>query len=285
MNKRKGFTFTEIALFLGVTAALFLGVAMAMHTSITQQRHNDAVQSFAEFMRSIYSKVSNPQSPGHGNSETAIYGKLIVFGETYGMNGQPLATLDGQPIFTYDVVGDAISSYDVVTGPAAAMLADFNVNAIRFYKDETTGDEKLELAQPEQYDLRWQTVVQDTEGKPFKGTIMVVRHPRSGTINTLVIKDYVIEVNEQAQRAKEAISSGRSYVGAKNLLKKHLSNESEFANEKKFKTEELNFCISPYGPGEGGSTPAQNIRVLENARNGSSVQLIETDGGDSKCSR
>ena len=78
---RRGFTLVEVALFLAITAAIFVSIAVGTQNSIFQQRYNDAVQNFAEFLRSMYSQVTNVQSEGYGRSEYAIYGKLVNFEE------------------------------------------------------------------------------------------------------------------------------------------------------------------------------------------------------------
>ena len=280
MGKRKGFTFIEIALFLAVTAALFIGIALGMQNSIFRQRYNDAVQNFFEFMRSVYSKVSNPQSPGEGNSDKiAIYGKLIVFGEEYDMDGNKINELDGRPIFVYDVIGDVKGSKEMPSGNVLEILAKLNANVVREtygFNGALTG---VELASPEKYEMRWQTELQDLAGDPFVGSILVVRHPRSGTINTLVLENTVIPVNYERKQADDIVKAGGTSSSIKNLLKDYL----EKTTDPKFSTEEVSFCISPYGPGESGTTPRQEIRLLENARNASSVEMIETDGGDNQC--
>lgn len=278
MVKHKGFTFIEVALFLAVTAALFIGIALGMQNSIFQQRYNDATQNFFEFMRSIYSKVSNPQSSGYGNSDIAIYGKLIVFGEEYDMAGDPVYELDGRPIFVYDVVGDAVGSKDMPSGNVLEILARINANVVRVTKNSLGNPIGIELASPEKYEMRWQTELQNVDGDPFVGSILVVRHPRSGTINTLILKDTVIPVNYEARQASDAYVAGGSYNSIQNLLKQYLTRTTE----PKFDVSEVNFCISPYGPGESGTTPRQNIRLLENARNASSVEMIEMDDDDPK---
>lgn len=279
MSKRKGFTFIEIALFLAVTAALFIGIALGTQNSIFQQRYNDAVQNFSEFMRTIYSKVSNPQSSGHGNSEIAIYGKLVVFGEEYDMNGEKINELDGRPVFVYDVVGKVAGSKETPSGNVLETLAGLEANVVREvtgYGGAVTG---WELASPEKYEMRWQTELQEIDKSPFVGSILVVRHPRSGTINTLVMEGVAIPVNYERRQADDAAKAGGAYPPIKNLLKDYLVRTTE----PKFGADEVNFCISPYGPGESGTTPRQNIRLLKNARNASSVEMIEQDGGDNKC--
>ena len=93
---RRGFTLVEVSLFLAITAAIFVSIAVGTQNSIFQQRYNDAVQNFAEFLRSIYSQVTNVQSEGDGRSGYAIYGKLVNFEIDNGNN----------KITTYNVVGE-----------------------------------------------------------------------------------------------------------------------------------------------------------------------------------
>ncbi|MBQ6410016.1 hypothetical protein IJI18_02015 [Candidatus Saccharibacteria bacterium] len=243
MIKRKGFTFIEIALFLAVTAALFIGIAVGMQNSITQQRYNESTQEFLEFMRSIYSKVSNPQSPGRGNSNRAIYGKLVVFGETYDITGNKIT--EGNPIFMYDVVGDIVTSQNIGTETLTQMLSKLN----------------LDLSTPEKFEMPWQTSLQTTAGGKFVGSMLIVRHPRSGTINTLYW-DGVINQNNPT-------------VAATKPLAKNIKNFSS--------NNQIIFCISPYSVGKTGPIPKQPIRLLSNARNASDVELIDLDSNNIKC--
>ena len=270
MSKRKGFTIVEVMLFLAITALLFIGIAMGVQNSVFQQQYNDSTQSFLEFMRSVYSKVSNPQTTGHGNSEEAIYGKLVVFGESVMLDGT--TSNDSGAIFTYDVIGKASTvAGGLSTGSATSMLATLDANVVRFNRGGLENSiTSAELVSPEKYTPHWGAVIDGTtNGAPFKGSILVVRHPRSGTINTLVSDD-VIEANRVVY---EANSSG-SYNGAENLLKSKLSS---------FRASEVDFCVNPSGPDAASNVPRQNIRILANARNASDVEFIELDGSDNRC--
>ncbi|MBO7657561.1 type II secretion system protein, partial [Candidatus Saccharibacteria bacterium] len=144
MGKRKGFTLIEVSLFLAVTAALFLGVALGVQNSIYQQRRNDSVQNFLEFMRSIYSKVSNPQSQGEGNSDEAIYGKLVVFGKTKDLSGNSIPNNES-PVFTYDVIGRA--DRNIGNDSVVKLLKDLDANVIK-----ATGERSAESVSPEKYE-------------------------------------------------------------------------------------------------------------------------------------
>ena len=108
---RLGFTLIEVSLFLGITALLFVGVTIGTQNAISQQRHSDAINGFTDFIKNVYSEVSNPQSTGHGNSNKAIYGRLIVFGEDYSIDKEDNGRLkknDGRrDIYVYDVLGNA----------------------------------------------------------------------------------------------------------------------------------------------------------------------------------
>lgn len=242
MGKRKGFTFIEIVLFLAVTAALFIGIALGMQNSITQQRYNESTQEFLEFMRSIYSKVSNPQSPGKGNSNQAIYGKLVVFGESKYIDGTTIT--EGNPVFTYDIVGSAVGSQNIGTDALKDMLGKLNIS----------------LKTPEKFEMPWQTSLQTQTGGKFTGSIMIVRHPRSGTINTMYSGTVVNQNND---------------LNNVNIFRNVLGSFGTNA--------EIYFCLSAYPVGRSGAIPKQPIRILPNAKNASDVEFIELDSSDNKC--
>lgn len=273
-HKKFGFTLIEVSLFLAITGMLFAGIAIGVTNSIWQQRFNDTTQNFAEFLRSIYSEVSNPQSIGSGRSEFAIYGKLVVFGETVGLDGQDLDLNEVQKVFVYDVIGSASGSG---TGDAATMLGDLGVNVIKAVDWWDSAHSRIKTVDPagivESYSPRWASAVEKTGSNTvFTGSILVVRHPRSGTINTLV-SDEVIEVNKIVREANHAFATpGGSYSYAGTLSSK-LSTFTE---------KEIDFCVNPYGINETSSL-RRNIRLVKNARNASGVEIIDLDGNENVC--
>jgi len=287
MGKHKliGFTLVEVSLFLAVTAVLFVGIITATQGSIWQQRYFDAVQGYAEFWRSIYSQVSNPQTVGSGNAEIAIYGKLVVFGESMDLQGQPVngatdATY-GQQIFVYDVVGDAKG---MGTGSVTKMLVELKANVVIKEKD----DQWIPAGEVVDYVPRWGAEIETTrrrdedekfkkdEKLAFKGSILVVRHPRSGTINTL-ISSKVIEVNDAVAKSR---SGGMSDEQMNGLLTSVLSLDS--SDDEAFKPREIDFCLNPFGYGVETDN-RRDIRIAENARNGSGVQIIDLDSEENRC--
>ena len=280
MSKRKGFTLIEITLFLAVTAALFIGIALGMQSAINRQRYEDAVQNFAEFMRGIYSQVTNPQSAGSGNStEYAIYGKLIVFGENTDILGNAVDSSEN-PVFIYDVVGKPATTQDLGSGDVSDLLFRLNANVARKVSDKVA-----QLAYPEKYEPRWQTDILTTDGnKRWTGSILVVRHPRSGTVNTLY-SSQVIQVNSAVKAANAENNSNKITCLLKSYLKTTVkkADDSCVGTSNLFAPAQIDFCVSPYKLGTKGQIPNQDIRLLSNARNASAVEKIATDGGDSKC--
>lgn len=269
MGKHKGFTFIEISLFLAVTAALFIGVALGVNNSIFQQQYNDTTQSFFEFLRSVYSEVSNPQSVGEGNSSYAIYGKLIVFGESVDILGDAVPE-DEQQIFTYDVIGSAESGN---TGGIKELLKGLGVNVAMVTRDSANKINGISLSTPVKYAPHWESSIETIDGDVVEKSILVVRHPRSGTINTLVYDD-VIEVNKTVIDAQSSCMMQSTCNAVTNLITDIMDS---------FNVNEMDFCVNPYGLKISGATPRRDIRILENARNASSVQLMELEGDENRC--
>lgn len=277
IHKRKGFTLVEIALFLAITGLLFVGIIVGTNNSIFQQRFTDSVQNYAEFLRSIYSEVSNPQSVGNGRSETAIYGKLISFGQTTGLDGEEFSDVRAQKIYVYDVVGEVKGTG---AGTAIELLEELKANVV-FYNNDG-GKIVVEPAGiVESYTPRWGAAIEvaerasslDNFDNVYKGTILVVRHPGSGTINTLVSSD-VLEINAKIKEANEAgdgLAEKEAVVGG--LLINKLGT---------FKVETVNFCVNPNGV-DKFSDFRRNVRLVANARNASGVEIIDMDSDKNAC--
>lgn len=242
---RRGFTLVEISLFLAVTGLLFFGIVAGVQGSMFQQRYNDSVQSFAEFLRSIYSQTSNVENSilaGGGRSDKAIYGKLVTFGEKYDLEGK---TNSDKAIFSYTVIGDADG--EIGTGSVLEELS--KIKASVFIDKETLAG----IA--DQYFPRWMAGIETTKGpkyEDFKGAILVVRHPNSGTVFTFVLEGETIEINEMK----------KSKIGAA------LTNE--ILN--KFSIKDVDFCVNPE-PGRS-SNMRRDIRIIAGARNASGVEII-----------
>lgn len=253
MRKRfNGFTIIEVSLFLAITGLLFLGVTIGVQSSVFRQRFNDSVQNFSEFLRNIYAETMNVQSADSGRSGQAIYGKLVTFGEKVGFSGEPV---DGNQAFVYDVVGN-IS--DVGTGNILEALRNANADVIA--KDSST----TKLAGiVESYRPKWSAQIQRacTSSNCFtesiSATLLIVRHPRSGTVYTYVMNS-TIPINYKM----------RTPTGNLSILPSLL-------NETNFKPVQIDFCVNPEG--KKYYSGRADVRINENARNSSAIEVIYED--------
>lgn len=235
-SKRRGYTLVEVSLFLAVTGLLFVGVALGVQNSMYQQRFNDAVQSYAEFLRTAYSEVMNVENPvGYGNSEIAIYGKMLKF-----------EAGEGDAVYSYDVVG---SVSDESVGNTLDALS--SVGAAACTGDAIVMNEQEIVCDTQVFRPKWQSEIQVTDSKKlFKGAVLIVRDPSSGTVFT-----YINNTDDNITIAK--------------------------SDESNFKLQGADFCISM---DNGNNLNARrDVRIIENARNVSGVEVIAMDGDENKC--
>lgn len=260
-GKKCGFTMIEVAIFLAITGALFVGIAVGTQNSIFQQRYNDAVQNFAEFLRSAYSQTMNVQSEGDGRTNEAIYGKLVSFGETEDLAGEDITNMDY--IYSYNVVGEI---KDVDVKGAREILSALNANVVRKGSD----GEYQPVGWVEDYRPRWASAIQNTnDTSSFEGALLIVRHPSSGTVYTFVLRGETLDINKGMRQAN---LNDANYNPLKTAI-----------DGKKFEIEQVDFCVNPNGSGEGGIR--RDVRIVKGARNGSGVEIIGDGGGNDKCQR
>lgn len=243
---RRGFTLVEVSLFLAITAAIFVSIAVGTQNSIFQQRYNDAVQNFAEFLRSVYSQVMNVQSEGDGRSGYAIYGKLVNFEKDDNGNNK---------ITTYNVVGK-IAEDDLGNGNVLDRLKSLEADVV------LEKDGKYEpVGFVENYRPRWASQIQTTKGwagsyEVFIGALLVVRHPSSGTVYTFSSKES-IDVKKYLQDLKGNPSTNSPLT------------------ELEFIVGDVDFCVNPNGAER--STLRRDVRIVANARNATGVEIISDD--------
>ncbi len=264
---RRGFTIIEVAIFLVITGALFVAVTVGVQNSISQQRANDATQSFVEYLRSIYGVTMNVQSADTGRSESAIYGKLVTFGESFDLAGKAVDTTDKNSIFTYDVIGKVEGD---VKNRVLGALTELEANVI-----VKIGEDVKVAGIAESYLPRWASRIEPACGTskceytPLKAALLVVRHPQSGTVYTYVLDGETIEVNKTVKELSELESVTDAQLKSKNPLLPHIDGT---ALVKQFEMKDLDFCVNPYG--DVGNTTRTNIRLPKGARNSSSIETI-----------
>ena len=270
MRKHKrGFTITEVSLFLAITGLLFVGITAGMQNTIFQQRYNDSVQSFAEFLRSTYSQVSNVENgmKGGGKSDKVIYGKLIVFGQD-----------DDDKVFSYTVVGD---DGDLGHGSALEQLLILNGTVFSVI-ERNSNDHRLEYAGiMDEFTPKWGSAIQTTKGfedgkyDVFKGSILILRHPKSGTVFTYFAPNDVIAVNNLLDG-----NDGNRNLGNNKDVPFSLKGEKFLGPDSRFRIEQIDFCINPNGEGKSNR---RNVRIVKGARNASGVEVIDADSDQNKC--
>lgn len=253
---KKGFTLIEVALFLAISAALFAAIVGGVQNSIYQQRANDSVQSFMEFLRTAYSEAMNVQSMGNGRSEKAIYGRLITFGESVGLDGSTGndSNPSRQNIIAYDVVGDINDG----SGAAGLLKRLKALNANVLYKEN---DEMKRYGIVENYVPKWGAVIQSKNGKLFTGALLIARHPDSGVVYTFFSRE-TPEVNKSFNDKKVEVIDGNDWTES-------------------FVLEAVDFCINPNGTEKVSNR--QNVRIIKGARSGSGVELIPESAEDYGC--
>lgn len=239
---KSGFTLVEVSLFLAITAAIFVGVAVGTQNSIFQQRYNDSVQSFAEFLRSVYSQVLNVQNENLGRSDEAIYGKIVVFGENGGEN----------KIVSYNVIG--LIDGGTESNNMLELMASLKIKT----KNDVVED----------YKPKWGSQIQTTNGweneeyKVFKGALLILRHPNSGTVNTYFTSNNSISVDDPL-----------GGFGKDNYLSWG------------FNKEDIDFCINPNGAEKANLR--RDVRIVKNARNSSGIEIVgdenDEDDNGNRC--
>ena len=107
----------------------------------------------------------------------------------------------------------------------------------------------------ESFKPKWSATIQSVGvyNEPYKGTVLITRHPQSGTVYTYVMNGKTIEVNK-------ARSENR-----KKILRDYLS-----GNE--FKIEQADYCINPNGNQD--SSIRADVRLKSGARNASGVEVM-----------
>ena len=256
-KKSSGFTIVEVSLFLAITGLLFLSVTIGVQNSIYQQRYNDAVQSFADFLRTIYDEVMNIQSISSGRHERAIYGKLLSFDEP--------TTDDKQVIRAYDIIGmSEIAEHD--TSDTLCLLRELSADVI--FREAINQPYKL-TGIIDTYEPSWGARIQTTSQNPlkmYKGIIMIVRDPKSGFVRTFVAEDGVVDdINHKLANVSEMIVGGSE--------EKHLL--TDYLTIGNFKLKRVDFCINPDGMNENHHRT--DIRIMKGATNSSGVIIVGLD--------
>jgi len=249
MQKTKGFTLVEVALFIAISGLILIGIIISTKNSIDQQRYNDSVQNFLNFLSGVYSEASDPKSASDGRSEKAIYGKLVTFGED-GSEGK---------IYSYDIIGDANGNI----GGSDVLSALKSLSATPIVVTESATNQYLAAGAGfvESYTANWGAKISIVNSSNFtstdKGALLVVRSPMSGILYTFVVTDKTVEV-QKAVAESNASPNSPNYT---NPL-------TSFLDQKLFTINDMDFCLSNDGVRLFGDI-YRDIRIYKNAHNAS----------------
>ena len=291
-KSRKGFTLIEVALFLVITGALFASVVIGVQNSIYQQRFNDSVQSYVEFLRRVYSGVTNVENIGSGRSTYAIYGKLVTFNSAND-SGDALENPEKgtNVIHVYNVVG-RIS--DIGTGNVLDTLKALNADVVI-----SDGDLPHTAGIIESFIPKWASRIETPcngnvcDNLPFKGALLIVRHPSSGTVHTFVMKNQDIDVDSKIEDVEDAyqiaVSERDSATtqeekdAAENRITEITNRKLDnilapYLNSSSFKIEAVDFCIDPEG--DLVNNNRRDVRIVADAQNGSGIEILNDENNN-----
>ena len=263
-NQKHGFTIIEVSLFLALSGFLMIGLIVGANISIARQRYNDSVNSFTDFIRGAYTdtlNVSNDPDQS-GRSKTAIYGKLVTFGE-------PNA---GKTIYAYDVVGKAISSSAATSPTVLEMLKnELGANIIKS-EQGAGGVYSNSFYNMASYTIPWDGELQNPNNADgsinhsfFTGAVLIVRSPTTGGIRTYVYNGTVPEFHIATDLQNNA----------SNLFKTFLNKP---ASEPHFQEGQLDMCLDSPDNKLGNR---RNFRILERANNSTGVTVVGLNDTDS----
>ena len=283
--KKTGFTIIEVALFLALSGLLMVGIIVGANISISRQRYNDTVNDFAEFIRGAYTdvlNVSNDKNPEistdeAGRTKTAVYGKLISIGECV---DTACSSLDNT-IYVYDIVGLAVNSASVKGERALDMLYNTVANGgVDASIIDTSGCSTVvgcqKFYRKNEYHVSWDGIIQvknngSNNGNRFRGAILVVRSPATGSIRTYTYSYgndhsamYLFHLYESYSNAKANFTS---------FLKDKINASTNHGEN------ELTVCIES---DDNVSADRRGLRISARASNSSGVMLTEMDT-DSSC--
>lgn len=287
-STKSGFTIVEVALFLALSGFLMVGVIIGANASISRQRYNDSVNSFAEFIRGTYSDVlnvsnnKNPDDPDAeaGRSTTAIYGKLISIGED-----------DSDTVYTYDLVGNAVSSSSVNASRVIDMIQSSSIGASIFTDsgcDRNPVGCTNAFYNINSYEIPWggnlsrgNDAGDSNNGARFHGAILIIRSPVTGSIRT-----YNFNYDEPSIRNKISeksigvnFHSQTSNSQARNNFKSFLQEFSK-ANLNNGGENEMTICIDS---DDNTGSNRRGVKIAARATNSSGVMLTEMDGENALC--
>ncbi len=330
-RRHSGFTVVEVTLVLAISTALAMAILSTIMGNIYRRRFVDSYTDFANYLRSAYSSTINVQNPrlnteetgysctinslwdenGHlttntdtdnfpGRSRCAIYGKLITFGEIDLKTGSP-----NTKVHMYDIIGqvytgqmnienslgdNALNSLKAVRANVVTLRSENNTCRVNYAGQESS------------YTPQWQARIEKPKDHQlFRGAIMIVRSPLSGTVHTYIydqpdqtfdVQQFIENVNRNAvnqscesiklEQFRPYATDSLLYSALGELGNSQSALHTELKNSKMQKKQDINLCLSsediPLAPKN-----RRPIRIKANGSNSSAIELVNIDGPDNPC--
>lgn len=266
MNEVKsGFTLLEVIFFLVVSSAIMAGVIAGTRTSVFKERYTDAVNTFAETIRGIYSSVTDVRNSSDlldkpGRSNYAIYGKLVV--------------IDGSAeIRVYSVVGK-LSDPNVSLSDGSSAISAINALGANIVKEEKANPSKTyyRFYDEESYIIPWDATIEKPNGEYEKGLLLIVMSPISGIVNS-----YYADGSSPGSYTRRVIEATTANKDTMDNFKKALA--SGFSDGSGRETL-ISFCIDST---DNSFNFRRNVRVLVGAMNPSGVDIYSIADSGNQC--
>lgn len=288
----QGFTLVEVILVLAISSMMLIGLIGASFSTISRQRYNDSVRGYAEFLRSIYNEVINPESLGNavpdtpdysiGNSSSeAILGKVVVFGA----NG------DSSKVYTATLVGNSninrgtdVSFLQSITDVTTGDRPDpARTNTTIFCGDVDDGIHTPRPSSVESYTLLWEAHLQQVENPSadpptsfvddFSGTMIIARTPSSATVHTAFASDLVLDdIEENCEAANEQLKQAL-YEQHERIVSNRPNSDQPFNVYSP-----TSMCIV-----SDNSAVFREVQIAADGRNTSAIWIRPTDDGENRC--
>ena len=284
VKPKTGFTLVEVMLVLAIAGLMMVGLIAGSFSTIARQRYNDSVRGYAEFLRSVYNEVINPESLGNaqgignlvvGNSSSqAILGKILVFG----------IDDDYSTVYTATILGNS----NINRASGLTFLEEITdtsldgTNTALFCGDPDGDPRPTSVAS---YHLLWEAHLREANNEvldthfsdPFAGTMIIARTPTSATVHTVFSKDTVIDIanhcngtDDQANAELRDILS----LQHENIAKgRHSDTDFDIYNH-------TSMCVV-----SDNSPVYREVQIAADGRNTSAIWVRPTDDGENKCQK
>lgn len=291
---KNGFTMMEVSLFLALSGFLMIGLIASANLSVNRQRYSDSVNSVSDFLRGIYTdviNVSNDKTPSSedsnsdaGRTTTAVYGKLLVFGEDNYDETEPRRS---ETVHVYDIVGDAVNSASLSATNTLDILRSVHANIV--YNAGSGATRKYVVYRVTTYTAPWEATLENGDtgttnslygnGKQFRRMIIIVRSPTSGTIHTYVSSELSTDGNQFSVPQITNILATTNGESVYNLFKSYLGDPNATPSvEPVFSEQQIDICVDSDDLGNSGNR--RDVRVNLRAANSSGVKMVEQDDLD-----